>query len=583
MQLRPRQKALVDRFVAALHEHKSTLAVAPTGAGKTVMLSAVGGALGGAGLVLQHRDELVTQNARTFHKVNPSTPLSLYTADRKRWERKGWTFGMVGSVVNALAKLDPGDVPHVDTVLVDEAHHTTANSYIKTIELLRRKNPGLLLGGFTATPMRGDKRGLSSVFRSVADQISYRELIEGGFLVRPRTFVIDVGVRTQLESVRKLPSDFDMEAVAAIMDHAPVNTRVVEEWAKVAGDRRTVVFCANVAHAEHVAAAWQAAGYKAAVVEGSMAGGERERVLAAFDRGEIQIIVNVAVLTEGWDCQPVSCVVLLRPSSFKSTMIQMVGRGLRKLDPERYPGIVKTDCVVLDFGTSILTHGSIEADAHALRQDHGRKDCPQCNTTIPDACPECPMCGYEWPKQDVSQAPRVCTGCGHENAANAQTCKACGLALVAPKEKEALADFVLTEVDLFNQSPFAWEELWSGAVWMACSFESWAAVVNVAGEWFAVGGATEGDRKGVHLLAARQNDRLLALAAGDDWMRECGDAGAAAKTKRWLTMPISDKQREALGVSAMEAIGVTRYRAACLMTWKWSQNAIRAKVMGARG
>jgi DNA repair protein RadD len=89
---------------------------------------------------------------------------------------------------------------------------------------------------------------------------------------------------------------------------------------------------------------------------------ERRETLAAYDRGEIQVITNVAVLTEGWDCQPTSCVILLRPSSFKSTMIQMIGRGLRKVEPERYPGVIKDDCIVLDFGTSILTHGSIEQD-----------------------------------------------------------------------------------------------------------------------------------------------------------------------------------------------------------------------------
>lgn len=582
MQLRPRQATFVERFNAALREHKSTLGIAPTGAGKTVMLSAVAGAMEGAtGLVLQHRDELVSQNARTFTRVNPRTPISLYTADRKRWERKGWTFGMVQSVVNGLSRINPDDMPHIDVVLVDEAHHTTANSYLKTIQLLQRKNPGLLLGGLTATPQRGDKRGLAAVYRSVADQITMRELIEAGHLVRPRTFVADVGVRGQLQQVRKLPSDFDMEEVARIMDHAPVNERVVEEWSKVAGDRRTVVFAANVAHAEHAAEAWRAAGYRALVVEGGMDSGERARALAAFDRGEIQVVVNVAVLTEGWDCQPVSCVVLLRPSSHKSTMIQMVGRGLRKLDPERYPGVVKTDCVVLDFGTSILTHGNIEADV-SLRENAATKDCPECHATIPDACPDCPLCGYVWPKEDNTQAPRLCASCGAENAANALTCKACGHEMVAPREKEALADFVLTEVDLFKQSPFQWEELWPG-VWMACSFETWAVVVNVTGEWFTVGGAKDGDRKGVHLLEARQTEKLIALATGDDWMRENGEPGAAAKTKRWLSMPISDKQREHLRLSAMEAIGVTRYRAACLLTWRWSEAAIKSKVMAARG
>jgi DNA repair protein RadD len=584
VQLRPRQAAFVDRFLAALDEHQSTLGIAPTGAGKTVMLSGVAGRLGGNGgsngLVLQHRDELVTQNAHTFHKVNPRMPVSLYTADRKRWEPKGWTFGMIRSVEIALGKLAPDNMPHVDTLLIDEAHHATANGYLKVIELLRRRNPAIKLGGFTATPQRGDKRGLSTVFRSVADAITLRELIEAGHLVRPRTYVVDIGVREQLAGVRKLATDFDMDRVAEIMDHAPVNDRVVEEWRKVAGDRRTVVFAANVAHAIHACEAFAAAGVKAVVVEGTMSSGDREAALRAFDRGDIQVVVNVAVLTEGWDCQPVSCVVLLRPSSHKSTMIQMVGRGLRKLDPERYPGVVKNDCVVLDFGTSILTHGSIETDT-SLRGDHATKDCPECGSTIPDACPDCPLCGYVWPKPEAAGPGRRCSSCGHENGANARSCTVCGEPLVAPAEKAALTDFVLTEVDLFQQSPFAWEELWPGAVWMACSFESWAVVVNVNGEWFTVGGAKEGERKGVHLLLARQPERLMALASGDDWMREQGDAGAAAKTKTWLSLAATDKQRDALGLSGMEGIGVTRYKAACLMTWTWAERAIKAKVMGA--
>jgi DNA repair protein RadD len=83
---------------------------------------------------------------------------------------------------------------------------------------------------------------------------------------------------------------------------------------------------------------------------------------AAYSAGKIQVVVNVAVLTEGWDDQPTSCVVLLRPSSYKSTMIQMIGRGLRTVNPEEHPGVIKSDCIVLDFGTSTLLHGSLEQD-----------------------------------------------------------------------------------------------------------------------------------------------------------------------------------------------------------------------------
>ena len=100
----------------------------------------------------------------------------------------------------------------------------------------------------------------------------------------------------------------------------------------------------------------------AALIHGDLPGEERARHSRRLRRGEIRVIVNVAVLTEGWDHPPTSCVVLLRPSSYKSTMIQMVGRGLRTIDPEEHPGVIKTDCVVLDFGTSSLIHGTLEQD-----------------------------------------------------------------------------------------------------------------------------------------------------------------------------------------------------------------------------
>ena len=128
-----------------------------------------------------------------------------------------------------------------------------------------------------------------------------------------------------------------------------LNDRVVEEWKNVAADRLTVVFCSTVAHAEHVAATYEAAGVSAAVVHGDMPDKARADVLAAFDQGAIRVLVNVAVLVEGWDCQPASCIILLRPSSYKSTMIQMIGRGLRKVDPEKYPGVQKDDCIDMRF------------------------------------------------------------------------------------------------------------------------------------------------------------------------------------------------------------------------------------------
>lgn len=555
MQLRPRQQVFCDKSVAALDEHGNTLGVAPTGAGKTVMLSAIVGSYvnrGASAMVLQHRDELVSQNRKTFERVNPRASTGLFTADRKEWGY-GATFAMVATLAGDK---NLAGMPPLDVLAIDEGHHAVAASYMRIIHTAKERNPNVKLLLVTATPNRGDKKALRAVVDNVADQISLKELIEGRFLVRPRTFVVDVGVQGELSGVRKTMNDFDMTAVEAIMDKEVINDRVIGEWGNrerpyYAGERQTVVFCSTVAHAEHVAAAFREAGIKAACIEGKMSTADRRNTLAAYDRGELQVITNVAVLTEGWDNQPTSCVILLRPSSFKSTMIQMIGRGLRKVEPERYPGVVKDDCIVLDFGTSILTHGSIEQDVDL--EAEGCKDCPECSATVPSQSRECAICGYEWPRpEDVA----VTTGTGGDDG---------------PKQRTSLTDFIMTEVDLLADSPFRYETLFNGLVSIASALDAWAVVVNYGTHWHAIGGGRD---IGIRHLADN-GDRLLSMAAADDFLREHGDRDMANKAKRWMTQPPSDKQLAMLKVDAMQAMGMTKYHATCLIQWRFSEKAIR--------
>ena len=183
------------------------------------------------------------------------------------------------------------------------------------------------------------------------------------------------------------------------MNRAPVTDEVIRHWKEKAGDRQTVVFCSTVAMPRTSPTAFNAAGVAAALVHGDLATPRRRAgASAAYAAGDVQVVVNVAVLTEGWDHPPTSCVVLLRPSSYKSTMIQMVGRGLRTVDPEEHPGVVKTDCIVLDFGTSSLTarHARAGCRSRRPRAEPGEaptKTCPDCEAEIPLAVTECPLCG----------------------------------------------------------------------------------------------------------------------------------------------------------------------------------------------
>lgn len=518
------------------------------------MLSAVASELGGRSLILQHRDELVAQNRATFKRVAPLVETDLYTAARKRWA-PGATFAMV----QTLSREDNLDsIPPLDLVVIDEAHHVAAESYRKIIDMAKARNPQVMVFGVTATPQRGDRKGLTEVFDNVADVVQLSELIASGFLVRPRFFVIDCCLREELSKVRVTANDFDMQQVEAIMDKQVVTDRVIEEWKKVAGDRKTVIFCSTVAHAEHIREAYEAAGVITDVVHGELGEAERRSRLRKFDGGPTQVLVNVAVLTEGWDCQTVSCVVLLRPCSYKSTMIQMIGRGLRKVDPERYPGVVKSDCVVLDFGYSLATHGSIDCDA-AIASKGDEKDpvpatCPKCGTVVPSSVSECPVCGAKIREERESQ---------HD------------------EEKEAISAFTMREIDLLEASPYKWQDMFDGAATMANAISAWAVLVLYRGHWHALGTIT-GQHMPPRLLAVtKEDDRTAALASADDFLREHGDRDAARKTKRWLHEPATDKQLALMKVEGSMPFGMTKYLASCHITWIFNERGIKSCVMKA--
>ena len=554
MLLRPRQKTFVERSARALEEHGNTLGVAPTGSGKTLMLSGVvGQMLAGSdakACVLAHRDELTAQNVLKFAKVNPALSTSIVDARTKSW-RGRTTFAMVPTLARA-ANLEA--MPALDLVVVDEAHHAAAESYRRIIDRARERNPNVRIYGVTATPNRGDKKGLRPVFSNVADQILLGELIGSGHLVRPRTFVIDVGTQEALKQVRRTVDDFDMKAVDAIMNQRPITEAVIGHWREKAGDRQTVVFCSTVDHARNVRDAFAGAGVAAGMVWHEMGAAERRTALAAYRRGETRVMVNVAVLTEGWDHPPTSCVVLLRPSSYKSTLIQMVGRGLRVVDPAEFPGVVKVDCIVLDFGTSSLIHGCLEQDVDLDGKHTGgevpTKTCPECDASVPTAVRECPLCGYQWPWEGDA------AGAG---------------------ETIPLGDFVMSEIDLLKRSSFRWCDLFGDdAALIANGFHAWGGIFFLNGRWHALGGA-----KGQPARLLSIGERTVCLAAADDWLNENETAESAHKTKAWLNQPATEKQMQYLPPACRQDYGLSRYQASTLLTFTFNKAAIRRLVMGA--
>ena len=545
MLLRPYQEVAVSDACKALDKHNNTLVVAPTGAGKTIMLSALVGKRHKKGkrvLVLQHRDELVSQNKEKFERVNPLISTSIVNGTVKHWEGDA-----VFSMVQTMSRdRNLKDRPLFDMVVIDEGHHAAAPTYTKVIDAVLKDNERAEIVGFTATPNRGDGKGLRGVFNNCAHQIELATLIREGFLVRPKSYVIDLGVGDQLDRVTKRGKEYDMEEVAAIMDRSVINERIVDEWKAKAGDRKTVVFCSTVLHAEHVCEAFLRAGIRADFVTGETPKEDRAEMLHDLEFGDLQVVVNVMVLTEGFDAPPVACVVLTRPCSQKGTMVQMIGRGLRIVDPEIYPDTIKTDCIVMDFGTSIITHGALDETAN--------------------------LDGSE--KNVGGDAPtKVCPECESEVAANTRTCPICEHVFEL-REKSELIDFVMTEYDLMQLSPFMWIDPYgTGTVMMATGFNGFSMVGKVGNYWVAIVKAQNGRARIVSI-----GEKVQAMSAADDFLREIEDSTAANKSKRWLNQAATPKQKQLLrnnGVQVSEMdFSWTKYKAACCLGYYFNRTQI---------
>jgi superfamily II DNA or RNA helicase len=543
MILRPRQRKFVDAFKGALKKHGNTVAVGATGFGKTIVMGALTGELFDEfkfkrGFTLAHRQELVDQNATKSLKVRPDIPTGIFDASNKTFTSKS-THAMVQSLVNALEH-----APTPDFILVDEGHHIAAPTYRKVLDHFRELNPDLLVGAVTATPERGDRKGLSEAgITNCCDVVTAAELIKEGLLVRPVTYVVNSADQDALARAKKSSGGFDDSVVADILSTEVVVDSIIRHWKDKAGDRQTVVFCSTVEHSKEMVEKFRAAGVTAEHVDGAMNKKERAAVLKRLDRGETQVVCNVMVLTEGFDSQPVSCVVLLRQSSAKSTYIQMIGRGLRTVDQALHPGIIKTDCVVLDFGLSTKIHGSLEVDVQLHTPPPGdapTKDCPECGFTVPASVMECPDCRYKFP----------------------------------PREGQVvtLENYELTEVDILSASPFQYVDVaGDGSCLMSSGFEAHVFVGEANGLWYAAGGTKKMFPK---FLGA--GDKAHALVAADKFMSEAEPDKSAGKKRRWLKQGATDKQREILGLMAWDEPHLSKYDAHCRVTWKWTRSKYQA-------
>jgi len=394
----PFQAEVVARIAAARAAgRRRLLLVAPTASGKTVIIADIIRAAAMAGertLFLAHRRELLSQASAKLYAVGIDHGIIAPEFPSRPGERV-----QVASIPTLHARAVRSsriELPPADILVIDETHHCRARTYRKIIEAY----PDAVLIGMTATPCRGDGRGLGNVFQEIVEAPSVAELISGGYLVPAKYFA---PYRPDLKGVRVERGDYVERQLAERMDIGTLVGDIVTHWIKLSERRRTVVFATGVAHSVHIRDEFRRAGIMAEHIDGSTPIKERDAILAQLAAGKIEIVTNAMVLTEGWDSPSVSCLVLARPTKSLGLYIQMTGRVLR-----RSPG--KTDALILDHAGAVFHHGFVddpiiwtldedkraENRAHASRGGHerpGLTTCPECKAVRFRSQP-CPVCGW---------------------------------------------------------------------------------------------------------------------------------------------------------------------------------------------
>lgn len=338
MELRPYQEA-ARRAVESEWEQgrRRTLLVLPTGTGKTVVFANVAKDVvdaGGRVLVLAHRGELLQQAAG---KLRAATGLGSSLEKAESTSLGEWFRVTVGSVQTMCRPKRLAQFPAdwFDAIVVDEAHHALSDSYQAVLGHFPEAN----VLGVTATPDRADRRNLGQYFDSLAYEYSLPQAIRDGYLcpIEAQTVPLEI----DLGGVRVQNGDFAASDLGSALD--PYLERIADEML-AAGclERRTVVFLPLVATSRKFRGILEARGFRAAEVNGESA--DRAEVLSAFERGEYDVLCNSMLLTEGWDCPAVDCIVVLRATKSRALYCQMVGRGTR-LSPETG----KERLLLLDF------------------------------------------------------------------------------------------------------------------------------------------------------------------------------------------------------------------------------------------
>lgn len=335
MELRPYQEEAKNAiFEQWKNGTRRTLLVLPTGCGKTVVFAKVTEDCvrhGNRVLVLAHRGELLDQAA---DKIRKTTGLGCAVEKAEESCQGSWFRIVVGSVQTLMREKRLNQFPedYFNTIIVDEAHHCISDSYQRVLKHF----PDANVLGVTATPDRGDMRNLGQYFESLAYEYTLPKAIKEGYLSPIKALTIPLKI--DMSGVSVQAGDFKIGEIGTALD--PYLEGIAAEMEKYCQDKKTVVFLPLVKTSQKFRDILNEHGFKAAEVNGDSQ--DRAEILRDFESGKYNVLCNSMLLTEGWDCPGVDCIVVLRPTKVRSLYCQMVGRGTRLS-----PG--KDHLLLLDF------------------------------------------------------------------------------------------------------------------------------------------------------------------------------------------------------------------------------------------
>jgi len=373
-----------------LRHNDSVLIQAPTGAGKTALAAHMLGSASSRGRISWfncHRAELVEQTARTFDKVgipygviaagwpvNPNMPVQICSID---------------TLKNRMSRYRAPDL-----IVWDEAHHTAAAGWKRVMQA----NPQAKHVGLSATPERLDGKGLDDLFAAMVRGPSVPWLIENGYLSKYRAFAPPA---PDMAGVTKRMGDYARGENESVMDKPTITGDAIKHYLKLARGKSAVAFCVSVKHSQHVAEQFRLAGVVAVHLDGTTQPEVRKQTIAAFRRGEIQVLCNVDLFGEGFDLPQLEVSILLRPTQSLSLYLQQVGRCLR-------PDAGKKQALILDHAGNIARHGLPDDEREWSLEGRAKKaggkgvdsgpavrQCPSCYAAHAPA-PKCPECGHEY-------------------------------------------------------------------------------------------------------------------------------------------------------------------------------------------